>query len=112
MLYEVITVMTGFGRTGELFACLKAQVAPDLICLSKGLTGGALPMGVTVAEVEEIRRVEQVSGCKLMYGFNHRHHASIKAVITSYSIHYTKLYEFLPFLPYLLAGSCADYAKS
>ncbi len=42
-------VMTGFGRTGTLFACLKAGVTPDLICLSKGLTGGFLAMAVTVA---------------------------------------------------------------
>ena len=42
-------VMTGFGRTGSLFACQQADVVPDLICLSKGLTGGFLPMGATVA---------------------------------------------------------------
>jgi adenosylmethionine---8-amino-7-oxononanoate aminotransferase len=42
-------VMTGFGRTGELFACLKSQTTPDLICLSKGLSGGCLPLAVTVA---------------------------------------------------------------
>ena len=42
-------VMTGFGRTGDWFACLKAGVQPDLICLSKGLTGGFLPLSVTVA---------------------------------------------------------------
>lgn len=40
-------VMTGFGRTGPLFACDYIATAPDIICLSKGLTGGALPMGVT-----------------------------------------------------------------
>lgn len=44
-------VMTGFGRTGELFACLKADVCPDLICLAKGLTGGALPLAATVASM-------------------------------------------------------------
>jgi len=43
-------VMTGFGRLGELFACLKAEVTPDLVCLSKGLTGGFLPMALTVAQ--------------------------------------------------------------
>ncbi|NDJ17521.1 adenosylmethionine--8-amino-7-oxononanoate transaminase [Myxacorys almedinensis] len=42
-------VMTGFGRTGELFACLKSATTPDLICLSKGLSGGCLPLAVTVA---------------------------------------------------------------
>jgi adenosylmethionine-8-amino-7-oxononanoate aminotransferase len=41
-------VMTGFGRTGALFACHRAQVTPDLICLSKGLTGGFLPLAATV----------------------------------------------------------------
>ena len=41
-------VMTGFGRTGAAFACVKAQVLPDMICLSKGLTGGFLPLSMTV----------------------------------------------------------------
>lgn len=40
-------VMTGFGRTGTLFACEKLDAKPDLICLSKGLTGGFLPLGAT-----------------------------------------------------------------
>lgn len=48
-------VMTGFGRTGELFACLKSETVPDLICLSKGLSGGCLPLAVTGA-TEEIYR--------------------------------------------------------
>ena len=42
-------VMTGFGRTGSQFASQIVDVQPDLICLSKGLTGGFMPMGVTVA---------------------------------------------------------------
>jgi adenosylmethionine-8-amino-7-oxononanoate aminotransferase len=40
-------VLTGFGRTGPLFACGGADVTPDIICLSKGLTGGFLPLGAT-----------------------------------------------------------------
>lgn len=41
-------VMTGFGRTGEVFAHLGAGVTPDFVCLSKGLTGGFLPLSLTV----------------------------------------------------------------
>jgi adenosylmethionine-8-amino-7-oxononanoate aminotransferase len=42
-------VMTGFGRTGTLFACQKESVAPDLMALAKGMTGGYLPMAATLA---------------------------------------------------------------
>lgn len=45
-------VMTGFGRTGDWFASRRSQVEPDLICLAKGLTGGFLPLSVTVASDE------------------------------------------------------------
>ena len=41
-------VMTGFGRTGTMFASEQANIIPDFLCLSKGLTGGFLPMGATL----------------------------------------------------------------
>jgi len=45
-------VLTGFGRTGKMFACDLAGVVPDLMCLSKGITGGFMAMGVTLCTEE------------------------------------------------------------
>ena len=48
VLFIADEVMTGWGRTGTRFACDQAGVIPDIVCLSKGLTGGALPLAVTL----------------------------------------------------------------
>lgn len=45
-------VATGFGRTGKMFACEHAKVVPDLLCLSKGITNGYLPLAATIATQE------------------------------------------------------------
>jgi adenosylmethionine-8-amino-7-oxononanoate aminotransferase len=53
-------VLTGFGRTGRMFACEHAAVVPDIMCLSKGITGGFLPLGATVCTnaIREVFRSE------------------------------------------------------
>lgn len=43
-------VMTGFGRTGTMFACEQEEVIPDFLCLAKGLTGGYLPLAATLTK--------------------------------------------------------------
>jgi adenosylmethionine-8-amino-7-oxononanoate aminotransferase len=49
VLFIADEVMTGWGRTGTLLASEQAGISPDLLCLSKGLTGGSLPLAVTLA---------------------------------------------------------------
>ncbi|NVD45768.1 adenosylmethionine--8-amino-7-oxononanoate transaminase [Qipengyuania atrilutea] len=49
VLFIADEVMTGWGRTGTLLACEQAGIEPDILCLSKGLTGGAIPLAVTMA---------------------------------------------------------------
>jgi adenosylmethionine---8-amino-7-oxononanoate aminotransferase len=63
-------VLTGFGRTGKMFACDLANVVPDLMCISKGLTGGFMTMGVTLCtdRVESAFRSEN-----RMHTFYHGH---------------------------------------
>jgi adenosylmethionine-8-amino-7-oxononanoate aminotransferase len=52
VLFIADEVMTGWGRTGTLFACEQSGIAPDVMCLSKGLTGGTLPLAVTLASAD------------------------------------------------------------
>jgi adenosylmethionine-8-amino-7-oxononanoate aminotransferase len=49
VLFIADEVMTGWGRTGTMFACEQAGIVPDIMCLAKGLTGGSMPLAVTMA---------------------------------------------------------------
>ena len=52
VLFIADEVMSGWGRTGTLLACEQAGIVPDLLCLSKGLTGGAIALAVTMATAD------------------------------------------------------------
>ncbi|WP_170285777.1 adenosylmethionine--8-amino-7-oxononanoate transaminase [Heliorestis convoluta] len=64
-------IAVGFGRTGKMFACEHANISPDMICLSKGLTGGYLPLSLAVVTDE----IYQAFYCdyKELKAFMHSH---------------------------------------
>lgn len=63
VLFIADEVMTGWGRTGTLFACEQVDISPDLMCLAKGLTGGMVPLAATLAtaEIFEAHRSKDVA---------------------------------------------------
>jgi len=60
-------VMTGFGRTGKLFACDFVDNKPDIICLSKGISGGFLPLGLTVMNQKIVDAFDDENPDKTFY---------------------------------------------
>jgi adenosylmethionine---8-amino-7-oxononanoate aminotransferase len=102
--HQVLTiadeVMTGFGRTGPLFACENLTEKPDFICLSKGITGGFLPLGATACK-EAI--YNQFRGNSLQKAFLHGH---------SYTAGPLSCQSALASLDLLLTSSCSEQRKT
>jgi len=86
-------VLTGFGRTGRMFACERAGVVPDIMCLSKGITGGFLPLGATVC-TDAIREVFRSTD--RMHTFFHGHSYTGSPLACAAGIASLKIFESEP----------------
>lgn len=89
-------VMTGFGRTGPLFAADRLATGPDMVCLSKGLTGGTMPMGITAATSKIFDAFWDDDRSRMLY---HGH---------SFTANATSCAASLASLDLLLADSCTE----
>jgi len=89
-------VMTGFGRTGPLFAADRLATGPDMVCLSKGLTGGTMPMGITAATSKIFDAFWHDDRSRMLY---HGH---------SFTANATSCAASLASLDLLLADSCTE----
>lgn len=67
VMFVLDEVMTGFGRTGTMFAYEQSNITPDIICLSKGLTGGSVPLAVTLCTKEIYEAYYDIDKSKMFF---------------------------------------------
>lgn len=84
-------IAVGFGRTGSLFACEQADVAPDFLCLSKGLTGGYLPLSVVVTSEDTYQAF--YDDYETLKAFLHSHSYTGNALACSAALATLELFE-------------------
>ncbi|HVR11864.1 MAG TPA: aminotransferase class III-fold pyridoxal phosphate-dependent enzyme, partial [Thermoanaerobaculia bacterium] len=83
-------ILTGFGRTGRLFACEHGPIAPDLLCLSKALTGGYLPLSATLASDEIYRAFLSADRARTFF---HGHSFTANALACAVALESLALFE-------------------
>ena len=83
-------IAVGFGRTGTMFACEQANIKPDFICLSKGITGGYLPLSVTLTSDEIYQAFYDDS---VVRGFLHSHSYTGNALACSAALATLAIFE-------------------
>jgi adenosylmethionine-8-amino-7-oxononanoate aminotransferase len=83
-------IAVGFGRTGTMFACEQAEIKPDFICLSKGITGGYLPLSVTLTTDEVYQAFYDDSVAR---GFLHSHSYTGNALACSAALATLEIFE-------------------
>ncbi|MDO7836575.1 adenosylmethionine--8-amino-7-oxononanoate transaminase [Sphingobium sp. HBC34] len=67
VLFIADEVMTGWGRTGTLFACEQAAIVPDIMAVAKGITGGAIPLAATLATAPIFEAHRSTDRARLFY---------------------------------------------
>src|SRR5580693_2890777 len=107
-------VLTGFGRTGRLFACEHGPIAPDLLCLSKALTAGYLPLAATLASPAIYRSFLSTDRARTLF---HGHSYTANALACPVALESLALFEEegclarIAALERLFAGRLAELAR-
>lgn len=91
ILFVVDEVITGFGRTGPMFACEAEDVSPDLMTMAKGLTAGYAPMGAVMMSERVYQRIAEGAGPDLPIG--HGQTYSAHPVSAAVALEVIRLYE-------------------